>query len=72
MGRSDLFLHLIFFWLVANTAVIAYLTLIYFAIGLSEKFNKGGAAEIHASRGEGRARILMINDLSSPQSGRGF
>jgi hypothetical protein len=72
MGRSDMFLHLIFVWLVANTAVIAYLMLIYFANSLSEKFTKVTAAGIQAGRVERRARILMINDLPSPQSGRGF
>jgi hypothetical protein len=69
MGRSDLFLHLIFVWLVANTALIAYLMLIYFANSLSEKFTKVTAAGIQAGRGERRARILMINDLPSPQMG---
>jgi hypothetical protein len=62
MGRSDLFLHLIFVWLVANTAVIAYLMLIYFANSLSEKFTRVTAAGIQAGRGERRAGILMIND----------
>jgi hypothetical protein len=72
MGWRDLFLHLISVWLVANTAVIAYLTWIYFADGLSENLNTASHQD-HNGRGEQRrARILMINDTPSPQSGRGF